>query len=164
MTNALLDELVIRKMMELFMRRMDDQDGHGVASMFTDAGVFRVSGKELVGRDAISGFLLNERQFVGEPVRWQEEGNLLHHPRGIHILSSPIIEIDGDAATAECDCVTVHRDADGHPRLGILCRYRDRLVRSGDGRWLIAERTGVALRKRDPSELEHLPRGVREAT
>lgn len=161
MLDDLLDEYAIRKVLELFMRRSDDCDAPGVAELFTPDGVFRVSGQEFVGRQAIADFLLNERQFIRDPPRWQDEGNLMDKPRGIHLISNPIFEIDGDLATSEVDCVTVHRTPDGEPRLGILCRYRDRLTRTADGKWLISDRTGVSVRRREPNEVEFLPSQVR---
>ena len=156
----LIDELALRKFVERFARRLDDQDAHGIASMFVEDGVLVVSGKRLVGKAEIAAFFVDERQFVSEPVDWTVEGQATHQPRGIHLTSSPVVNVEGDVATVESDCVTVHRDENGHPRLGILCRYRDRLRRV-DGTWLLTERIAVGLRRREASETAHLPKTVR---
>jgi hypothetical protein len=41
--------------------------------------------------------------------------------------------------------VTMRRDGDGRAKVTLLARYRDRLRRADDGRWLISSRTGVSL-------------------
>lgn len=58
-----------------------------------------------------------------------------------HVISSPVIELDGDTATAEVMWTVVDRDDHGKPRLGGIGRHRDALVRE-DGRWRIKKRRG----------------------
>jgi len=41
--------------------------------------------------------------------------------------------------------ITFRRGPDGRAKIALLARYRDRLRRTDDGRWLIASRTGVSV-------------------
>jgi hypothetical protein len=61
------------------------------------------------------------------------------------LSSNPVIEIQGDTATAETDMVVLNRDESGRARITLVARYRDRLRRAEDGRWLITNRTGVSI-------------------
>ena len=58
-----------------------------------------------------------------------------------HLITNPIIELDGDRATAEVMWTVVTRGEDGRAVLGMLGRHRDVLVRR-DGRWQFQRREG----------------------
>jgi hypothetical protein len=58
-----------------------------------------------------------------------------------HVISSPMVQIDGDTATSEVMWTMIQRGDDGRPDLAMLGRHRDRLVRE-DGRWRIRSRRG----------------------
>ena len=85
-------------------------------------------GRTYEGRDAIKGFI--------EKAQPPEQ-------RGKHVAINPLIDVDGDTATARTDYVFVGRTADG---LAVTSagRYHDRLVRDG-GRWRFAERRIVFM-------------------
>jgi uncharacterized protein (TIGR02246 family) len=59
----------------------------------------------------------------------------------VHLLGSPLVELDGDTATGECVWAAVSRNDDGTPRV-LVGRHVDRLVRE-DGRWRFARRAGL---------------------
>lgn len=59
-----------------------------------------------------------------------------------HLIGNPIVRLDGDTATSEVTWAVVARGGDGQPRLTMLGRHVDRLVRE-EGSWRIAERRGV---------------------
>ena len=58
-----------------------------------------------------------------------------------HIISSPQVQLDGDAATSQVMWSVVNLGDDGQARLTMLGRHRDDLVRE-DGRWRFARRRG----------------------
>jgi hypothetical protein len=60
----------------------------------------------------------------------------------LHIISSPAVTLDGDRATSEVMWTVVQRDPDGSPRLGMIGRHQDDLVRE-DGRWRFRRRRGL---------------------
>jgi uncharacterized protein (TIGR02246 family) len=60
----------------------------------------------------------------------------------IHIISSPIIQLEGDNATAEVMWTALHRDGRGRPVVSMVGRHLDDLVREG-GRWRIRRRRGL---------------------
>ncbi len=71
-----------------------------------------------------------------------------------HIVSNPIIELDGDRATTEVMWTVVARDAKDEATVTMLGRHRDTLIREG-GRWRFLRRQGfidVPSRYRTPED------------
>ncbi len=100
-------------------------------------------GNVVVGREAIRNFF---RPGGGsDPRAWTEPGELLKQPRSLHLCSNPVIDIDGDVATSEMDFHVVRRNEDGRAATSLVGRYRDRLRRREDGRWVITNRTAVSV-------------------
>lgn len=134
-----IDKLSIRELIERAMRYVDDHDGPRLAALFADDGVMQLAGM-VMDREAI-------RAIGGgaSPVDWTQPGELLKQPASTHLSSNPVIEIRGDTAVAETDMVVLNRDESGRARITLVARYRDRLRRAADGRWLIANRTGVSV-------------------
>lgn len=58
-----------------------------------------------------------------------------------HVISSPIVQLNGDLATSEVMWTVVARGASGAPELTMIGRHRDDLVRQ-DGRWRFQRRRG----------------------
>ncbi len=72
-----------------------------------------------------------------------------------HIVSNPIIELDGDRARSEVMWTVVVRDKDDHATVSMLGRHRDQLIRER-GRWRFLRREGfidVPSRYRTPENL-----------
>ena len=59
-----------------------------------------------------------------------------------HVISSPVVKLDGDTATSEVMWTMIQRGDDGRPDLAMVGRHRDELVRE-DGRWRIRVRRGL---------------------
>jgi ketosteroid isomerase-like protein len=135
-----LDKLAIREGIERSMRCLDDQSGDGLAQLFDADAVFQAAGTVFAGREAIRGMF-----GATEQRPWTAPGELLKQPAAAHRASNPIIDVDGDSATAETDLLVIERDEAGRAKIKLVARYRDRLRRAEDGRWLISNRTGVSL-------------------
>lgn len=138
------DKLAIRDVIERYMRYNDNGDFDAIVELFDPDATFQVFGNVLVGRDAIHKFFT--RIFKTTLTPWPKEGSLFLEPRSVHISSNPIIDVDGDNATAETDFQVIGRDGDGHVVVTLVGRYRDRFRRTGgDAPWLIEFRTGISV-------------------
>jgi ketosteroid isomerase-like protein len=58
---------------------------------------------------------------------------------GKHLVLSPVIDIDGDQATAQSMFARLDTRSEG-PAIGAFGRYLDVLRRCADGRWRLSER------------------------
>jgi ketosteroid isomerase-like protein len=144
------DELFIRRMLEQYMRHNDDKALDRILALFAPDAVYRVGGGEHVGHEAMRRFLVGVGFRERQP-RWTDDDELMVMPRSMHLMTNPIIEVDGDEATVESEFVVLVRDAGGHPRMSLIGRYRDRLRRDAVAGWLFTERTGVSIaRESDP--------------
>jgi ketosteroid isomerase-like protein len=126
------------------MRYNDDGDAERLTALFHDDATFQIAGQSHHGRDAI-GALFRGAFSATPPGPWTEEGNLFAQPRSLHIGSNPVIDLDGDRATAETDFQVVVRSAEGKATLSLIGRFRDRMRRSDEGAWLIESRTIVSV-------------------
>ena len=110
---------------------LDAGDFDRYASLFAENGTITLGplGKA-TGRTAIKELM--ERTMQG-----RVGGSL-------HIVSSPQITIDdgGDTAHSQVMWTVVHRDEAGQPRLTMMGRHQDELIRE-NGRWKIARRRGL---------------------
>lgn len=59
-----------------------------------------------------------------------------------HLITSPMVVLDGDQASSTVMWTVIARDADGRPSLTMLGRHDDELVRDGD-RWRFLRRRGL---------------------
>ena len=62
--------------------------------------------------------------------------------QSLHIIGSPQVALHGDRATSSVMWTVIHRDKDGRPRLTMMGKHHDELVRE-DGRWRFARRRGT---------------------
>lgn len=58
-----------------------------------------------------------------------------------HLITGPVIHLDGDRAESEVMWTVLAREADGKPRVSMTGRHKDELVRE-DGRWKFRRRRG----------------------
>ncbi len=128
----LVDRARIRELTARYNRCFDDGDTDGFAATFTEDGVMEVEG----------AFKVEGRAGLEEMCR--------NTPYGIvHVTADATVEVDGDRAVQEVTVLVLNRpkpDAPADERVSALSRsgrYRDELVRTGDG-WRFARRT-VAL-------------------
>jgi ketosteroid isomerase-like protein len=137
-----LAKLEIREVIERYMRLNDNRDADHIVELFAPDARLQVGGRAFVGHAEIRALY----QGQGPPLsNWIRPGELLQQPASSHLSANPIIEVDGDTATAETDFLVVRRDAEGRASCRLSGRYRDRLRRTDDGRWLFTLRTGVSI-------------------
>jgi 3-phenylpropionate/cinnamic acid dioxygenase small subunit len=123
------DEEGVKRTLALYCHLCDDGRFDEWAELYAPDATFTVMGRTHEGPAAIKAFIENAQP----PER-----------RGKHVCANPLVDIDGDTATAVTDYVFVTR-ADGGFAITSAGRYHDRLVRNADGRWQFAERRIVFL-------------------
>lgn len=138
-----LDKLEIRELIERSARHIDDRASDRLAALFDEDGVLQLAGTVFAGRQAIRAMFTPAG--TPDPPSWTEPGQLLKQPAAAHRMSNPVIDVHGDRATAETDLLVLEREESGRARITLVARYRDRLRRLEDGRWVITNRTGVSL-------------------
>ena len=144
-----LDKLAIREVLERFMRCDDDRAMDQMMELFDEAAVFRAGDGEHVGRAAIRAFI--SRSPRPDPPHWTAPGELGRQPTTAHLCLNPLIEVDGDRATAESDFVVFMADESARPFPAYVGRFRDRLRRTEIGHWVITDRSSVTLAPRATS-------------
>lgn len=143
-----VDRLEIRDVIERYMRYNDDGDAERLVSLFHADGTFQTSVQSHTGRDVIGA--LFRKAMPQTPTRWTRD-HVFDEPRSLHIGANPIIDLDGDRATAETDFQVVSRNAEGRAVVSLVGRFRDRFRRDGGGPWLIECRTVVSVAKPAPA-------------
>ncbi len=98
---------------------------------FTPDGVFEVV-------DAATGERLHRQQGRGDLARYVA-GAPRSSARRQHVVTNPVIAVDGDEARVDSSWQLLEQDEVGRPVLAAFGRYHDRLVRDADG-WRFAER------------------------
>jgi 3-phenylpropionate/cinnamic acid dioxygenase small subunit len=141
-----LEKLAIREVLERFMRCDDDKAMDQMMELFDEEAVFQAGDGEHVGHDAIRAFISRTQQ--PDPPHWTSPGQLGRQPSTAHVCVNPLIEVDGDAATAESDFVVFMLDETERPFPAYVGRFRDHLRREESGRWLITNRSSVTLAPR----------------
>ena len=61
--------------------------------------------------------------------------------RSYHLITGPVVHLDGDRATAEVMWTVLNRGADEQPVVSMTGRHQDDLVRTSDG-WKFQRRRG----------------------
>jgi len=114
------DESAIRRLLADYCHLLDDGQFDEWIALFDEDVVFVVMGNRLRGRDAVRSFI--------EPTQQEDD-------RGRHMLSEPVIEVDGDTARVATDYVFVSRTN----TILSTGRYLDVMRRAPD-RWCFASR------------------------
>ena len=61
--------------------------------------------------------------------------------QSFHVISNPVVTLDGDRARTQVMWTVIQQDASGRPQVGMIGHHRDELVRV-EGRWKFLRRAG----------------------
>jgi SnoaL-like protein len=114
-------ELIWRLLLE-YRKQLDLRDFAAYAQLFTDDGEWRGDLGSATGPAEIEQLLIRTLEgYTGE--------STAH----LHLVANPLIEVDGDQATAESVWCYVTRDFSDNPVLSFIGHYEDVLVRTENG-------------------------------
>lgn len=135
-TQALLDRVAIEDMVVDYYAHLGGGDAGAFDDYFTEEAVFDVNGNIANGRAEIEAMYAA----IGEnPTSASNGGGPFRM-----ILSNPVIEVDGDSATARFIWTGIRNPAiDQPPVIDEQGREYDRLVKV-DGQWKFAHRVVIA--------------------
>lgn len=114
----------IRRLFMEYRRTLDGKDFEAYCRLFTQDGEFVANGQRYRGREAIHAMLIGML------------GGALGAERGedFHLVANPIVEVDGDRATADLTWVYVVRGEGDRPVVRMIGHYHDVLRREA-GEW-----------------------------
>ena len=133
-TQAMLDRVAIQDLVGRYYANFGKSDNHAFEEYFTDDAVLDVNGKVAHGKAEVPGIYA---ALAGD-------ANPASQGVSHMILSNPVIDVNGDTATATFLWTGVlNRNIDDHPMLWEQGREYDRLVKK-NGKWLIDHRVVIA--------------------
>src|SRR6187399_2798794 len=125
------DESAIRRMLIEYGAFLDAKDYRSYAALFAPDGVWQGGFGTFTGPAAIEAMLT--ANLGAAEARFVNKANF-------HMLTNPLITLDGDRAHVESKYLFWTRSPDDRPTPLLAGRYVDEFVRE-DGRWKIARRT-----------------------
>lgn len=128
MTEPADAEREITRLLAEYTTRLDRREDEAWLELFAPDGEFHVYGRVFRGREELAGITRDA-------------------PGGLHLSGAPVIEVDGDHATARQSFLFVDQDTRA-ARIGF---YDDELVRI-DGRWRLRIRRSTFLNPGGASE------------
>jgi len=133
---ALIDRVAIEDMVTRYYSHFGKQDAaDDFGTFYTEDAVFDVNGIVSNGREAIEAFYTD----TGDDEEAPAAQGTFHM-----MISNPVIEVNGDTATAEFMWTGVMNETiEGRPVLWEQGREYDLLVKQ-DGQWRIKKRTVIA--------------------
>jgi ketosteroid isomerase-like protein len=133
---VLMDRIAIEDMVTRYYANFGKQDSaDDFGAFYTEDAVFDVNGVVAQGREAIEGFYTD----TGDDEEAPSRQGTFHM-----MISNPVIDVNGDTATAEFMWTGVMNTAIGErPQLWEQGREYDLLVKQ-DGQWRIKKRTVIA--------------------
>jgi uncharacterized protein (TIGR02246 family) len=115
----------LEQIWRLFMdyrHHLDQRDFAAYASLFTDDGEWLGGLGRAKGPAEIEALLERTLEVYADD-----------STRTRHLVDNPVIDVDGDRATAESTWCYIERDEQDRPTLALVGSYRDVLVRTGAG-------------------------------
>lgn len=123
------DLLEIHQLFVDYGRYLDAGDFAGYASLFADEG------ETLLGP-------MGRAKGPAEIEAFMTRMLAADVGKTFHLITSPTVDLHGDEATSDVMWTVLERADDGTPRVSMLGRHRDRLVRER-GRWRFLRREGL---------------------
>ena len=134
-TQALLDKVAIADLLNRYYEGFGSTDPAAFNDFYTEDAVFDVNGVVAEGKEEIEAIYAGLDD-SGEAPATQGTFHM--------IISNPVIDVDGDTATAKVLWTGImNADLRGPPTFVEQGREYDRLVKR-DGKWLISKRVVVA--------------------
>ncbi len=136
MDHSLADRIAIEDMVTRYYGNFGKQDAaEDFGAFYTEVAVFDVNGIVSTGREAIEAFYID----TGDDEEAPAAQGTFHM-----MISNPIIDVNGDTATAEFMWTGVMNETiEGRPVLWEQGREYDLLVKQ-DGEWRIKKRVVIA--------------------
>lgn len=133
--SMLADRIAIEDMITRYYAHLGTDDAGAFGDYYTEDATFDVNGVVSTGREEIEALYAN----------MDEEGDSVANQGVFHmVLSNPVIEVNGDRATARFLWTGIlNPDPKAPPQLAEHGREYDRLVKR-DGQWLIEKRVVIA--------------------
>jgi len=126
------DQDAIWRLFMTYLDHLDQRDFKAYASLFTDDAVWIGNLGKVVGPVEIEDMLAKTMEV------WESDRQRTHH-----IVLNPVIDVDGDTATATSNWGYVTRSDHDAPVLLMLGRYLDQLGRTADG-WKFTRRVAYS--------------------
>jgi len=108
---------------------LDNHDFDSYASLFAQ------DGEVLLGPLGRAQGRTQIRQLMERALRSMPIGH------SFHLITNPVVQLDGDTAEATVVWTVIQRGSDGHPQVAMLGRHVDVLTRR-EGHWLFLRRAG----------------------
>ena len=124
--SELADKLAVTELLYRYAELIDAGDFDGVGALLSRGNFMGVSGADRIAK-----------LFATTTRRFPEHGNT---PRTRHLVLNPIVDVDGDAATARSTFCVVQQTESVALQPIAVGRYADTFARSGEG-WHFTERT-----------------------
>ena len=135
--DPLIDELRVRGVIERYCSLLDTGAVDELLELFDENCTFVMMGRTYQGRVQLASV-------------W---GGLTRtdRPSTLHAVVSPVINVDGDRATAVTGWAMLDRSApEGATAIALAGRYIDELARGADGSWRFVDRRVQTLARTQP--------------
>ena len=135
------DTEAIRRVLREYGRRLDAGDLQGYANLFSVDGEWIGGFGAVKGRAQIAPFMEKNMRTPLPSVEGQAAASAPPRPgpRGVHLLTNEIIDLNGDRATVWSRWTYMSRSADNKPVPVLVGHYDDVMVRE-NGDWKIRKR------------------------
>jgi len=139
------DMEAIRRVLREYGKTLDAGDLRGYANLFAVDGEWVGGFGAVKGRDQIAPFMEKNMRTPNPAVEGAAAAAAPPRPgpRGVHLLTNEIIDIDGDRATSWSKWTYITRNAENKPSIALEGHYDDTFVRE-NGQWRFLRRVVTA--------------------